>query len=43
MLNFDDDEDTVDPDLFEDDDDDKASFLAELKQLAEQALDLASA
>lgn len=43
MLNFDDDEDTEDPDLFEDDDDDKASFLAELKQLAEQAQDLASA
>jgi hypothetical protein len=37
-----DDEDDTDEPLFEDDDDDKA-FLAELKQLAEQAQDLASA
>ena len=44
MLDFDDadddDDDTDDPELLEGDD--KASFLAELKQLAEQAQELAS-
>lgn len=42
MLDFDDEDDTGDdPELLEDDDNDK-SFLAELKQLAERAQDLAS-
>jgi hypothetical protein len=36
MLDFDEDDDTEDPGLFEDDDDDKA-FLAEQRKLAEQA------
>jgi hypothetical protein len=42
MLDFDEDDDTEDPGLCEDDDDDKA-FVAELKQLAEQAAALTGA
>jgi hypothetical protein len=43
MLDFDDADDVDEPLLQDEDDEDKASFLAELKQLAEQAQDLASA
>lgn len=41
LLDFDDEDDTEDPDIFEDEDDDKA-FVAELKQLAEEAAALAT-